>query len=92
MSFRVGPPQRWGVKQAAGPFGQSLLSVQWHPTALDEAIKNAWLRPDGLSLRREREGRREGGDVNKGDRKNRGTERRSEQEDSGKVKKKKKRD
>lgn len=50
---------------------QSLLSDQQHPAAHDEDIKNAWLRPDGLTLRRERGklGGRESGGVNLGARK-----------------------
>lgn len=43
----------------AGLFSQSPLAVQQHPAARDEAIKDAWLRPDGLSLRIKREGEKE---------------------------------
>lgn len=56
-----------GGEQSAGSLGQSAASLWQHPAARDEAIKNAWLRPDGVSLRREGQrekedrGRRGGG-------------------------------
>lgn len=72
-SLRVGPPSFGGLGAAAPP-SQSLLAVRQHPTARDEAIKNAWLRPDGLSFRRER-GCRLGREENRGKREGRKRER-----------------
>lgn len=49
----VGDRPKSGGEQSAGSLGQSAPSLWQHPAARDEAIKNAWLRPDGVSLRRE---------------------------------------